>query len=101
SPRPQDRFFYSFNYFNNLNGSINSRIGADVSHIKIYRELIGVEKTFLDGNASIGLRMPINTLTADSPLKGLGGTNTAVGNLTVFSKLILWQDQKGRNLVSG
>jgi hypothetical protein len=101
SPRPQDRVFFSFDYFNNLNGVLNQAIGSPLSHEKVYRELFGIEKTFLDGNASIGLRVPLNTLTADSTLPGFGGTSTAVGNLTVFAKLILWQDQTGRNLVSG
>ena len=101
SPRPQDRVFYSFDYFNNLNGVVNNAIGSPLSHEKVYRELFGFEKTFFDGNASIGLRMPLNTLTADSRMPGLGGTNTAVGNVTAFAKLILWQDQSGRNLISG
>jgi hypothetical protein len=101
SPRPQDRFFYSFEYYNNVNGVVNQAVGAPVSHEKVYRELFGFEKTFFDGNASIGLRLPLNTVTADSRRAGYGGTNTAVGNLTVFAKQILWQDQGGRNLVTG
>ena len=79
SPRPQDRVFFSFDYFNNLNGVVNQALGAPVSHEKVYRELFGVEKTIFDGNASIGLRLPLNTLTADSRMPGLGGTNTASG----------------------
>jgi hypothetical protein len=101
SPRPQDRVFFSFDYFNNLNGVVNQALGSPLSHEKVYRELFGFEKTFFDGNASLGLRMPLNTLTADSTVRGLGGTNTAVGNVTAFAKVILWQDPSGRNLVSG
>ncbi len=100
SPRPQDRVFFTFNYFNNLNGPINQRINAPVSNLQVYREFFGFEKTFWNGNASIGLRVPVNTLTADSPVRGLGGTNTSFGNMTVFTKFILWQDKSGRNLVS-
>jgi hypothetical protein len=103
SPRPQDRFFFSFDYFNNLNGAVNQQIGAAVSHLKVYRELFGIEKTFFDGNASIGLRVPVNSLTADStrPRLGLGGTSTSFGNMTAFAKMILWQDARERNLISG
>src|SRR5207245_672307 len=97
----QDRLFFSFDYFNDLNGDVNRRTGAAVSHLKVYRELFGIEKTFFDGNASVGLRVPVNTLTADSAVRGLGGTNTSFGNLTAYAKLILWQDPSGRNLVSG
>ena len=49
----------------------------------------GFEKTFFGGNASLGLRVPVDTLTADSTVRGLGGTSTSFGNLTAFAKLIL------------
>jgi hypothetical protein len=100
SPRPQDRFFFTFDYFNDLNGDVNRRLGNQVSNLQAYRYLFGFEKTFLDGNASIGIRMPLNTLTATSQVPALGGTSTAVGNLTVFSKFILWQDPSQQNLIS-
>ena len=101
SPRPQDRVFFSFNYFNDLNGRVNARLGNSIRNQQAFRELFGFEKTFLDGNASIGIRMPLNTLTLDSNMPGLGGSHTAVGNLSVFSKLVLWQDQKGNLLSAG
>ena len=100
SPRPQDRVFFSFNYFNDLNGSVNQRLGDQIRNIQVYRELFGVEKTFFDGNASIGLRMPLDSFSAQSQVPGLGGTDTAVGNVTVFSKFIVWQDQSTGSLVS-
>src|SRR4029079_11505319 len=34
SPRPQDRIYFSFNYFDNLNYAVNSRINAPVSLIQ-------------------------------------------------------------------
>jgi hypothetical protein len=91
SPRPQDRVFFTFNYFNNMNYAVNGRINAPFSNIEVYRYVLGLEKTFLGGNASIGFRDSINTLSANSPVRGLGGTSSAVGDLTVFSKLVLWQ----------
>ena len=89
SPLPQDRVFSSFNYFNNVNGPINGRFGAPVSGIQVYRYILGFEKTFLDGNASIGVRDSINTLSSSSPIKSLGGTSTAMGDLNVFFKYVL------------
>lgn len=100
SPRPMDRLFFTFNYFNNLDGSINSRMAPGVGGMEAYRYLFGYEKTFWDGNASIGLRLPLNTLTVNGRAGVLGGTNTALGNLTVFSKLILWQQEGTANLLS-
>ena len=100
SPRPQDRVFYTFNYFDNLNGATNHRLNSPFSDLKVYRSLFGLEKTLLDGNASVGFRLPLNTLTASSPFRNLGGTNTDPGNLTFFSKYVLWQDPKTGSLVS-
>jgi hypothetical protein len=91
SPMPQDRVFSTFNYFNNMNYAVNGRIQAPFSNIQVYRYQLGLEKTFFDGNASIGLRDGLNTLSANSPIRGLGGTSTAMGDLAVYSKFVLWQ----------
>lgn len=101
SPIPQDRFFYTFDYFNNLGGEANRRAGSVVSSMQAYRQLLGIEKTFLQGNASIGIRLPINTLWTSSRDATLRGNDTAVGNMTIFSKYVLWADRKAGNLVSG
>lgn len=47
SPRPRDRVLINYNYYNNV---------RDV--IDVHRETIGFEKTFLGGDASVGLRLP-------------------------------------------
>ncbi|MBI1831565.1 MAG: hypothetical protein HYR84_08970 [Planctomycetes bacterium] len=70
SVRPQDRVFGSYNYYNNVLGI------ADV-----HREIVGFEKTFLNGNASIGLRVPFYQSIADS-----GKNQAAFDDLTVILK---------------
>jgi hypothetical protein len=100
SPRPQDRVFFGYNYFNDLNGDVNRRLGDQVRNLQAYRYILGVEKTFWDGNASIGIRMPIDNLSATSRIPGLGGTHTAVDDLAVFSKFILWQNRQTGSLIS-
>jgi hypothetical protein len=47
SPRPQDRVFGNYNYYNNV-----------LNVIDVHRETFGFEKTFLNGDASVGLRLP-------------------------------------------
>ncbi len=89
SPLPQDRLIFGFNYFDNVNGPVNGRFGAPVRGIEVYRYVFGFEKTFLDGNASIGVRDSINTLSSTSPIASLGGTSTAVGDLNVFAKYVI------------
>ena len=76
SPRPQDRLFFSFNYFANVNGPLNQRLGAPVSDIRVYRYIFGLEKTFDGGNASIGIRLPLDQLTSN-PASPPGSSNSA------------------------
>jgi hypothetical protein len=100
SPRPQDRVYFTFNYFNDLNGAVNQRLGNQVSNLQAYRYIFGFEKTFLEGNASLGIRMPIDTLTSSSRISSLQGTHTSVGELTMYGKYVLWQDTQSGSLIS-
>ncbi len=72
SPQPRDRFYFDFNYYDNVGEAISRRLGIDLHGIDVYRETFGFEKTFLDNSASIGLRLPLNTLSASSTTPGLG-----------------------------
>jgi hypothetical protein len=101
SPRPMDRVFVDFNYYDNVNSALNRRLNAPIGNMQVYHELFGVEKTFFDGNASLGLRIPINSLSVDSSFPGLGGSHTAAGNLAVFGKYVLYQDDGGNLLSAG
>jgi hypothetical protein len=101
SPRPQDRVFFNFNYYNGLNNTVNSRDLSPVTRMKAYIYNFGVEKTFCDGMGSIGIRVPIDNLTADSVPNVISTpTSTAMGNLTVFTKYILAQNPQTGSLVS-
>ncbi|WP_435009254.1 hypothetical protein P12x_000506 [Tundrisphaera lichenicola] len=104
SPQPQDRFFYTFNYYYNLNSAVGKRFDTPVNDLRAYRQILGFEKTFDGGRASFGLRMPIDTLYAGSPIQGNfakpGGTSTAVGNLSFFTKFLVRQDPKTGSLLS-
>jgi hypothetical protein len=99
-PRPVDRVWVSFNYNNGVNSGINSELRAPIKNMQVYNEIFGFEKTFLDQQASIGFRIPVNTLTITSGFPGLGGTHTSTGNFSSFFKYVLWQDNRG-NLISG
>ncbi len=101
SPRPQDRIFFDFNYYNGLNNTINSRDLSPITQMKAYIYNFGLEKTFFDGMGSIGIRVPLDNLTANSNPNVISTpTSTALGNLTVFGKYILGQNQKTGSLVS-
>ena len=101
SPRPQDRIYFNFNYFNNLGDTLNTRFGAPVTQLKAYVYTFGVEKTFNQGMGSIGLRLPIDNLTGNSYGNMFGiPTSTALGNLTIYAKYLLAQNPRTGSLIS-
>jgi hypothetical protein len=101
SPMPQDRVFYTFDYFNNMNGDVNRRLGSAVTEIQAYRQLLGIEKTFWRGNASIGVRLPIDTLWTNGGNPSLRGNSTSVGNVSVFAKFLLHDNPALGSMLSG
>jgi hypothetical protein len=101
SPQPRDRVFVDFNYYDNIGAAVNHRLGIDLRSVDIYRETFGLEKTLLDNAASIGLRVPLDTLSAESNVPGQSGTNTDVGDITAIFKYAFWQDPHAGMLFSG
>jgi hypothetical protein len=99
--RPQDRVYFTYNGFFNVNDRVNAANGVDIGTINVHTETLGFEKTFFDSNASIGLRVPLNTLTAtDGFTPGTGGSFTDIGDLTVIGKFVVWQAPGTGNLLS-
>jgi hypothetical protein len=100
SPRPTDRVYYDFNYFDRVNDAVNKHFGTDVDRINAYRSTFGVEKTFLDGYMSIGFRLPLNTLEVDSSFAELQSTNTAMGDLSTILKFMPYQNKQNGDVFS-
>jgi hypothetical protein len=105
SPRPQDRVYFTFNYFQGVNDQVNQRLQAPIGYTQVFRYIAGFEKTFNDGQGSFGLRVPIDTVTAMSNVPrqygNFGGTSTAVGDLSLYFKYILLEDRPSGSLLSG
>ncbi len=105
SPRPQDRFYFSFNYFQGVNDQVNQKLQAPIGYTQVFREIFGFEKTFFDGQASLGIQAPLNSVTAMSAVPkqfgNYGGSSTAVGDMSVYAKYILLEDRQTGNLLSG
>jgi hypothetical protein len=53
--RPQDRVFFNYNYYYDVNAA-DRPLG--IPRADVHRETIGFEKTFMDGDASFGMRLP-------------------------------------------
>jgi hypothetical protein len=99
-PRPVDRVWVSFNYYDGVNSGLNSELGAPIKNMQVYNEIFGIEKTCLNQQASVGFRIPVNTLTIIGSSPDLSGTHTSTGNFSSFFKYVLWQDKQG-DLISG
>lgn len=104
SPQPQDRVFFTMDYFNNLNGALNTRFESPVKDMTAFRYIFGLEKTFDGGFGSVGVRLPLDQLSANSAISGNfakpGGTSTALNDLSVFTKYILKVDPATGSLIS-
>jgi hypothetical protein len=125
SPRPVDRVFGTWNYYGGIQGPtpassspvntfqsttfFNSGLGTTVDtavntsfpnaprvSANLNRELFGFEKTFLDGYASIELRMPLNQLATN--FAGFGGANAA--DLTIIGKYAVLLDPTSGDVFS-
>src|SRR5579884_1057029 len=78
SAMPQDRVFTDYNFYNRVLGT----------PLDVNQEVIGFEKTFLDGNASFEMRLPFFQAT-NAP----GLNQSDVGDLTMLLKYALYRDQ--------
>lgn len=90
SPIPRDRVFVNYSFFNNTPVGAG---GQDVSRITP-----GIEKTFLDGNASIEVRTPFAATLDSTSVSGAAGTivdtnNAEFGNMTIYLKGLLFDTE--------
>jgi hypothetical protein len=92
SPRPVDRVFFFYNFFNNINASIG---GATNSSLDLHREVFGFEKTFLEGDASIGVRVPFFQLAGDP-----AADSSHFGDLSIIFKYALINDRRTGDVLS-
>jgi hypothetical protein len=104
SPRPIDRIFGDFNFYENINRSYYTRLGAPIQNVRAYRQIYGFEKTFLNGQASFGLRQPINTLVVDvnprNAPKYPRGTFTDAGFMDVWLKYVVLANKAYNRLLT-
>jgi hypothetical protein len=99
NPRPQDRIYFGENNYSNVLPF--ARAGTDINDMNVNRFTLGWEKTFFDRNASIGMRIPLNTLNVGgSDIPGVNGHFTDIGDLTIILKGVLWEDREIGHILS-
>jgi hypothetical protein len=125
SPKPVDRVFFTWNYFSHIADpqgapvasvntnqqatftsdfgttaavNVNTSIpGLPRAIANLHREVFGFEKTFLDGNASIEMRVPL--LQQTSNIDSFGAKD--VGDITILTKYAFLLDRDTGNVFSG
>lgn len=103
SPIPQDRVFFNFSFYDDANKHLNNVFETPIAGVQIYRYVWGFEKTFNQGLGSIGLSLPLNTVSAKSREASLnsGGSSTSLGNLSVYLKHVFYIDPASGSVFTG
>lgn len=92
SPRPIDRVYFSYNNFSNVNRTL---LGPGAPSISMNQELLGFEKTFLNGDASFGMRLPF---VQQSGFNGVD--SNVVGDLSFLFKFAWINNRDTGNIFS-
>lgn len=87
SPRPQNRLSAHYTYYEGLGDG----------RAQLHREIGAIEKTFLDGQMSVGFRLPGFQGDADGDL----ADDSYLGDLSIPIKVALWDDPESGSLISG
>ncbi len=89
---PTDRVFGFYNHFENAVQSNALTPGFQSTSANIDRFVVGFEKSFLEGNASVELRMPMSVPVSFSSPDANFQSGTA-GNLVINLKGLLYSDE--------
>jgi hypothetical protein len=118
SPRPEDRVFVNYNFYSDTTGpgtffsvprqdttttTINGNPatvttltpGVAPPRVDVHREVVGFEKTFLGGDASVELRAPV---VQQSGAEAIDGSD--FGDLTVVLKYAFLNDRVSGDVLS-
>jgi len=104
SPAPADRVFATFNYWHDVSPDVYHEFNIDNADVETVR--LGFEKTFLDGDASIGVRLPVTTFNLDGrvqaglPINFAPGSHTELGDINIVGKYAILNDRATGNVVS-
>ncbi|MCE9531307.1 MAG: hypothetical protein K8T89_09325 [Planctomycetes bacterium] len=78
TPRPVDRVYVTYNNFQDVN---RAYLPATIPSVTVQRQMVGFEKTYMGGDASIGMRLPYIQVNGFSD----PGSNI-VGDLNILFK---------------
>lgn len=86
SPKPRQRYFFNYSFFDNTNFGGNN----------VNRFVVGFEKTFLNDQASFEMRIPmasrVNNEITSGAFTNSGSSN--IGDVTAFLKYVIYDDSE-------
>lgn len=83
SPQPRSRFFWNYNYYNNVLGGIND----------VNRNSFGFEQPLSGGTYSVAMRFPFaSTLDSDQVVNAPVARATQFGDIAIIGKALLWEN---------
>jgi hypothetical protein len=91
SPRPTDRLYFGYQFYSDAGASLNPTTGGS----DVQRQMAGFETTFLDGNASVGMRLPYVQQYGPAGL-----ASQTVGDLSVLFKYAFYNNLQTGSLAS-
>jgi hypothetical protein len=118
SPLPSDRAFLAYNYYNGIQSAggpgtggvnsvstfvagtqtvINTPIPGGLPSIDLHRQTLGFEKTFFDGAASFGVRLPVAQVQGDGSI----GQQDIGDFSTIFNYALFRSQATGSGISAG
>jgi hypothetical protein len=91
SPRPTDRLYFGYQFYSDAGYSLNPETGGS----DVQRQMAGFELALLDGNASVGMRLPYVQQYGPADL-----ASQTVGDLSVLFKFAFYNNLETGNLAS-
>ncbi len=101
SPIPTDRFIFNYNFFANPLTDANGNV------LDLHRYVFGLERTFLQGNASLEFRIPFVNGVNSEQIADFGGPpnrHNEFGNVSMTTKFLLtnsdgWSSTSGLGII--
>ena len=93
NPRPTTRAYLSYYFYDDVFGGMNTAI---TPRVRLHQQVFGYEQAFLDRRASVGVRLPYNQVTSAPGFFN----DTALGDLSIVTKVALYDDRDTGNLFS-
>jgi len=90
SPRPTDRVYFGYTFYSDVGPSFN----PGLEQTDIQRQVFGFEKAFLNGDASLGMRLPFTQQYGPD----VGANN--VGDLTLLGKYAWVNNRRTGDVIS-